>query len=157
RTHQRRDDDGCRGLQMDLDQARKAKHEAASYARELVTRSVRARGLEGQTHRGLSLGLAPQPDGSYPLAVRYRLGVPTARMVARRVVEQAGPAVDVRRTGRIRAVQRTAEADLGAGGTDAASAGGTDAASAGAATPGPGSGHDVTRRPPVITALALGE
>lgn len=96
---------------MDLVTARAAKVEAAGYVRELLAGKVEARGLEAddgaagvRSSLGVSLGLTPLPDGGYGLAVRYRLGVPTARMVARRVAEHAGPAVDVRRTGRIRAV-----------------------------------------------------
>jgi len=51
--------------------------------------------------------------------------VPTSRMVARKVAEQVGPTVDVRRTGRIRAT--------------------------------PGASRAPWPRPPVATALALGE
>ncbi|GAB4087147.1 hypothetical protein GCM10028784_37770 [Myceligenerans cantabricum] len=50
----------------------------------------------------LALGLVPQPDGGYGIAVRYRLGVPRARAVVRRIADEAGPGADVRRTGRIR-------------------------------------------------------
>jgi hypothetical protein len=53
---------------------------------------------------GIALGLTPLGDGAYGVAVRYRLGVPTARMVARKVAEQVGPVADVRRTGRIRVI-----------------------------------------------------
>ena len=51
----------------------------------------------------LAIGLAPQPDGSYALAVRYRLGLPSVRSIARKVVAEVGTDVDVdvRRTGRI--------------------------------------------------------
>ena len=50
----------------------------------------------------LAIGLAPQPDGSYALAVRYRLGLPSVRSIARKVVAEVGLDADVRRTGRIR-------------------------------------------------------
>ncbi|MEK8227172.1 hypothetical protein NKG05_15470 [Oerskovia sp. M15] len=38
----------------------------------------------------LALGLAPREDGGYGIAVRYRLGVPAARSIARRVASEAG-------------------------------------------------------------------
>ncbi|MBL0886058.1 hypothetical protein [Myceligenerans indicum] len=50
----------------------------------------------------LALGLVPRPDGGYGIAVRYRLGLPQARAVVRRIADEAGPDADVRRTGRIR-------------------------------------------------------
>lgn len=79
--------------------ARALKSELAGFVQELLERRVEASAV--RTRAGVALGLAPQRDGSFGLAVRYRLGVPTARMVARRVAEQAGPVADVRRTGRI--------------------------------------------------------
>lgn len=88
---------------MDRDEARRTKLELAGFVRELLERRVAASATAAPV--GVSLGLAPQPDGGFGVAVRYRLGVPTARMVARRVAEQVGPGVDVRRTGRIRAVR----------------------------------------------------
>ncbi|MBI9115820.1 hypothetical protein [Sanguibacter suaedae] len=89
---------------MDHEQARQTKTEVTSYVEELLARSVRASGApDGSTRgSGIAVGLAPLPDGGYGIALRYQLGFPTARMVARRVVHQVGPGVDVRRTGRIR-------------------------------------------------------
>lgn len=95
--------------------------------RDLVDRRISAQG-DGYRVPQISLGLAPQPGGGFQVAVRYRLGIPAARMVARRVIEHAGPAVDVRRTGRIRAADATGHGGTGTG-----------------------------PRPPVITALAAGE
>ncbi|MCV2392936.1 S1 family peptidase [Actinotalea sp. M2MS4P-6] len=87
---------------LDHGEARALKAELSGYVRELLERRVEA--SAARTRAGVALGLAPQPDGSFGVAVRYRLGVPTARMVARRVVEQVGDPVDVRRTGRISAI-----------------------------------------------------
>jgi hypothetical protein len=89
---------------MDRTQARQLKAEAADLARELSERSVLA-SAEGP-RVPLAIGLAPRPDGSYGLAVRYRLGVPTVRSIARKVVAEVGPVADVRRTGRIRPTKR---------------------------------------------------
>ncbi|MBO0609549.1 hypothetical protein [Myceligenerans salitolerans] len=50
----------------------------------------------------IALGLVPRPDGGYGIAVRYRLGLPRARAVVRKVADEVGPDADVRRTGRIR-------------------------------------------------------
>ena len=123
---------------MSKDEARQAKVEVAAYLQEVLARRVSVRAAAGpgddeaadQVHPapvGVSLGLAPRPDGGFDVAVRYRLGVPTARMLARRVVEHVGPGVDVRRTGRVYAI------------------------------PGAGEGRRPAPRPPVITALAAGE
>jgi hypothetical protein len=105
--------------------ARALKTELAGLVQELLERRVEASAVRARA--GVALGLAPQRDGSFGVAVRYRLGVPTARMVARRVAEQAGPVADVRRTGRI--------------------------APLGPAVPR----RPVGPRPPVITAWAAGE
>jgi hypothetical protein len=93
---------------MDRDEARTVKRQLAGFVGELLADRIQASdaatGATGATATpGIALGLAPLPDGGYSVAVRYRLGVPTARMVARKVAEQVGPRVDVRRTGRIRA------------------------------------------------------
>ncbi|WP_233404601.1 hypothetical protein [Actinotalea solisilvae] len=133
------------GAGMDLDEARRTKREVAAYVRELTERQVDA-SAAGAPHApergGVAVGLAPLPDGGFGVAVRYRLGVPRARMVARRVVEQVGPGVDVRRTGRIRAVP----------GRDAVVAQGVVGA------PERGRSGDAPRpRPPVVTAQAVGE
>lgn len=81
--------------------ARKMKEQLADFARELGERYgpstcdvVRA--------PTLALGITPRADGGYGIAVRYRLGVPRARAVVRKIAEEAGPDADVRRTGRIR-------------------------------------------------------
>jgi hypothetical protein len=89
---------------FDRDGAREAKAELAALVRELVAHRIQAQGLSTP---GIAVGLSPQMDGGFVVAVRYRLGVPTARMVARRVQEIAGPQVDVRRTGRIRPLRAT--------------------------------------------------
>ena len=117
---------------MDQHEAREIKAQLEDYLHELVERSGRPEALAAGGGAGaLALGLAPRADGTYGVAVRYRLGVPSARALARRVVDQVGPRADVRRTGRIRPL-------AGAG-----------ARSGAAGTPRP--------RPPVITAQALGE
>lgn len=86
---------------MDIEGARRGKAELASFLRDTWWRRPSAQAAGGPL---VSLGLAPRPDGGLAVALRYRLGVPTARMLARRAVEHAGPDVDVRRTGRISAV-----------------------------------------------------
>jgi len=114
---------------MNRDEAREAKAHAVAVARTLAGRTVRASSSAGPTP--LAVGLAPRDDGGYAVALRYRLGVPGVRSLARKVaaeVAQAGLTVDVRRTGRIRA--------FGDSGSSIS-------------VPGP--------RPPVATAQALGE
>ncbi|MBN0039040.1 hypothetical protein JN535_02475 [Cellulosimicrobium cellulans] len=129
---------------MDQQKAREIKSQLADYARELAERS----GLSGRSDTAieardvpdaaevvraptLAIGLAPHDDGGYAIAVRYRLGVPTARSIARKVASEAGDTVDVRRTGRIRPL---------------------------AAAPGSGrAGDGPGLRPPVVTAYATGE
>jgi hypothetical protein len=122
---------------MDQDEARRLKQQLVAYVAELAQRGVvaEASAVDGAGPAAVALGLAPQVDGSYGVAVRYRLGLPSVRSVARRVAEQVGPVADVRRTGRIRAL---------ATGTGTA---GTGAAGTGIPAP----------RPPVATAQALGE
>ena len=85
---------------MDHGEARKTKAQAVDHARELSERVVRPSDI-AHGAPALAIGLAPQPDGSYALAVRYRLGLPSVRRIAREVVAEVGPEVDVRRTGRI--------------------------------------------------------
>ncbi len=94
---------------MDQQKAREIKSQLADYARELAERSgavIEARDVpdaaEAVRAPTLAIGLAPHDDGGYAIAVRYRLGVPTARSIARKVASEAGDTVDVRRTGRIR-------------------------------------------------------
>lgn len=89
---------------MDQDEARRLKQQLAAYVTELAQRGVVASAADGADsgRTGVALGLAPRGDGTYGVAVRYRLGLPQVRGVARRVAEQVGPAADVRRTGRIR-------------------------------------------------------
>lgn len=89
---------------MGIEEARAAKAELAGFLRETQARRPSAQSVGGPL---VALGLAPRPDGGHGVALRYRLGVPTARMLARRAVEHAGPDVDVRRTGRISAVPTT--------------------------------------------------
>ncbi|MBO3086154.1 hypothetical protein [Cellulomonas fengjieae] len=86
---------------MDHRKARETKAQAIDYARELTAQLVRPSEVTGG-EPALAIGLAPQPDGSYVLAVRYRLGLPSVRSVARKLVAEVGQDVDVRRTGRIR-------------------------------------------------------
>lgn len=88
---------------MDRDEARRTKRELRGYVEELLADRVEASAVDTASP-AVGLGLTPLPDGGYGVAVRYRLGVPTARMVARKVVEQVGPVADVRRTGRIRVI-----------------------------------------------------
>lgn len=111
---------------MDIDGARCAKTELAGFLKDTIARKAAAQALPARPW--LSLGLSPRADGGFGVAVRYRLGVPTARMLARKVADHAGEAVDVRRTGRIRPVPPAHTRSAG---------------------PGP--------RPPVATAQALGE
>ncbi len=85
---------------MDHSEARKIKAQAVDYARELSERVVRPSDV-ADGGPALALGLAPQQDGSYALAVRYRLGLPSVRSIARKIVAEVGPEADVRRTGRI--------------------------------------------------------
>lgn len=84
---------------MDEGQARAAKAAAEAVSRAELERRVGPAAVPGGSP--LALGLAPRADGSFALAVRYRLGVPGVRSMARKVVAEVGPAVDVRRTGRI--------------------------------------------------------
>ncbi|MCB7134994.1 S1 family peptidase [Cellulosimicrobium marinum] len=130
---------------MDQQKAREIKTQLADYARELAERSgapgIEASGVPDDAAHlvrspTLALGLAPRDDGGYAIAVRYRLGVPAARSIARKVASEAGDTVDVRRTGRIRPL---AGPPGRAGGSGRAG--------------GPGAAV----RPPVVTALAAGE
>jgi hypothetical protein len=94
---------------MHLEEARTLKREMFAYVEQLLGGRVRgaaaaAAGVAPQTAQqvGIALGVAPRGADQFDLAVRYRLGTPTARMVVRRVCDQASEHVDVRRTGRIR-------------------------------------------------------
>ncbi|MBB2923408.1 hypothetical protein [Cellulomonas cellasea] len=129
---------------MDRDEAREIKSQLADYVHELVQREVHASGVATDTVPALGLGLAPVGEGSYAVAVRYRLGSPRVRAIARRVAEQIGPVgADVRRTGRIRPLAQPVAAPDGS----------TD----GAASPDGLAALRTGPRPPVITALAAGE
>ncbi|GEA86919.1 hypothetical protein [Cellulomonas cellasea] len=129
---------------MDRDEAREIKSQLADYVHELVQREVHASGVATDTVPALGLGLAPVGEGRYAVAVRYRLGSPRVRAIARRVAEQIGPVgADVRRTGRIRPLAQPV----------AASGGSTD----GVASPDGLAPLRTGPRPPVITALAAGE
>lgn len=88
---------------MDIDEARRAKASLTVLLREALT--VRAATATAAPAEGtlVSLGLAPRDDGGFRVALRYRSGVPTARMLVRRAVAHLGDdAVDARRTGRVR-------------------------------------------------------
>ncbi|MFC4615839.1 S1 family peptidase [Cellulomonas algicola] len=111
---------------MDEREAREVKAQVSDYVRELAQRRVQVQDMHAAAVP-LALGLAPLADGGYGVAVRYRLGFPAVRSIARKVAEQVGPAADVRRTGRIRTLA------------------------------GPGGGPSITLRPPVVTARSLGE
>ena len=97
---------------LDLAEARRLKEQLRELARDLAERygAVMASsvgpddGTPSEAVRAptLSLGLAPTEDGGHTVAVRYRLGVPAARAVVRKVAAEAGDGADVRRTGRIR-------------------------------------------------------
>ena len=101
---------------MDRDQARKMKEQLAAFARELAEKHgvvATPRSLGGRSASEaadvvraptLALGLVPQGEGGFGIAVRYRLGVPRARSIVRKVSAEVGPDVDIRRTGRIRPV-----------------------------------------------------
>lgn len=88
-------------MRMDHGEARLAKEHAATVARELAERRVQV-STAGPAEPPLALGLAVGADGGYGVALRYRLGLPGVRSIARRVADEIGPGVDVRRTGRIR-------------------------------------------------------
>ncbi|MDQ0375378.1 hypothetical protein [Cellulomonas humilata] len=85
---------------MDHGTARETKAQAVDYARELSERVIRPSDV-ADGGPALAIGLAPQPDGTYALAVRYRLGLPSVRSIARKVAAEVGTDVDIRRTGRI--------------------------------------------------------
>lgn len=85
---------------MDHGTARETKAQAVDYARELSEQVIRPSDL-ADSGPALAIGLAPQPDGTYALAVRYRLGLPSVRSIARKVAAEIGTDVDIRRTGRI--------------------------------------------------------
>jgi len=85
---------------MDHGTARETKAQAVDYARELSERAIRPSDV-ADGGPALAIGLAPQPDGTYALAVRYRLGLPSVRSIARKVAAEVGTDVDIRRTGRI--------------------------------------------------------
>lgn len=101
---------------MDRDQARKMKEQLAAFARELAEKHgvvATPRSLGGQSASEaadvvraptIALGLVPQGEGGFGIAVRYRLGIPRARSIVRKVSAEVGPDVDIRRTGRIRPV-----------------------------------------------------
>lgn len=88
---------------MDISEARDLKRRLARYAEELL--AVRPSSVSGPSAGGVALGLTRRPSGEFEVAVRYPLGTPTARMVARRLVGESGRELDVRRTGRIRPVR----------------------------------------------------
>lgn len=96
---------------MDLKRARETKEQLTAYARDLAerygvvasTQAADCTPADAVRAPTLAIGIAPSTEpGGYEIAVRYRLGVPAARAVVRRVAAEAGPAPDVRRTGRIR-------------------------------------------------------
>jgi len=101
---------------MDRDQARKMKEQLAAFARELAEKHgvvATPRSLGGQSASEaadvvraptIALGLVPQAEGAFGIALRYRLGVPRARSIVRKVSAEVGPDVDIRRTGRIHPV-----------------------------------------------------
>ena len=85
---------------MDLDEARTSKAELEDWVTDLLT--SRPVPQSAASAPPLALGLHPRCDGGFDLALRYQLGTPTARMVARRARAEVGPRLDVRHTGRIR-------------------------------------------------------
>lgn len=100
---------------MDHEEARQAKLQLADHARDLVDRAapITARssaapsdgGAERESIPSLALGLAPRGDGRYAIAVRYPLGYPQVRSIARKLAAEIGSATDVRRTGRVTALR----------------------------------------------------
>lgn len=98
---------------MTRSQARTVKAQVAQRAAEILAGhnpeaaeryggiALRAGEAPGPQTAGVAVGLAPAPDGGFRIAVRYRLGTPTARMVCRRLADELGPEVEVRRTGRV--------------------------------------------------------
>lgn len=96
---------------MDLTHARETKTHLMDLARDLAEHygagvgPQAVGGTSAATVRAptLALGIAPSADpDDYEIAIRYRLGVPAARAVVRKVVAEYGRVPDVRRTGRIR-------------------------------------------------------
>ncbi|PZR53437.1 hypothetical protein DNL40_07980 [Xylanimonas oleitrophica] len=97
---------------MEIAEAREVKQQLSDYARELGERygavtpytadATSSTSSDVDRAPTLALGIAPAADGGYAVAVRYRLGVPSARAVVRKVAAEAGARADVRRTGRIR-------------------------------------------------------
>ncbi|GIG28744.1 hypothetical protein [Cellulomonas marina] len=94
------------GTGLGHEEARRRKGDLLALARELESTRVRAAGAE-EARPAVAVGLAPRHDGSFGVAVRYRLGLPQVRAVARRLAQEGGSAVDVRRTGRIRPLAGT--------------------------------------------------
>ncbi|WP_029251844.1 hypothetical protein [Paraoerskovia marina] len=100
---------------MDHEEARRTKLQLVDHARDLVDRAApvtaRSGGSPSDDAPGpgsvpsLALGLAPRGDGRYAIAVRYPLGYPQVRSIARRLAAEIGPGTDVRRTGRVTALR----------------------------------------------------
>lgn len=91
---------------MEIDEARTLKQQLGAYVADIMGTRAQAASAptsvsEPGVRTGLALGVAPRQEGQFDVAVRYRLGTPTARMLARRLADAAGPGLDVRRTGRI--------------------------------------------------------
>lgn len=121
-----------KGAAMNRDEAREAKAHATAVARTIAGRTVQP-STAGTPGSRLAVGLAPRGDGRYGIALRYGADEPGLRDLALAVaaeVGEVGSTVDVRSTGRIRALTHVD------GGVRAP-------------VPGP--------RPPVVTAQALGE
>lgn len=106
------------GQVMDRSVARTVKSQVAQRAAEILAGhdpaaaaryggiTLRGAHAAGPVTVGIAVGLTPTAQGGFRIALRYRLGTPTARMVCRRLEQELGPDVDIRRTGRVHALAR---------------------------------------------------
>lgn len=106
------------GQVMDRGRARTVKTQVAQRVAEILAGhdpaaaarygGIALRGAEaaGPVTAGIAVGLTPAAEGGFRIAVRYRLGTPTARMVCRELAQELGPDIDIRRTGRVHTLAR---------------------------------------------------
>lgn len=90
------------------DEARAVKAEAAARVREVLDSEPTVEptaspddepGVGGRGRAGVAVGLSPQGDGTFGLAVRYDADTPAAQAAVARLREQYGDDLDVRPTG----------------------------------------------------------